>query len=266
MTDNPWRLGVVGGTYIDLPDPQHDAVEVSYVESGGQSRSVNGTLLKDRVGTPKRAWSLGMDPQAAGADWQPFQALYLGSPGPFEMYDPTVPNMLTVDQRLGATWVTSTGTAITTATSMRMGISASPASVQTAISTAPAAADCLAVAVSTQYTAAITVEAPSSFTGTLGVYGYTSTPSGSGTLQGSTTALTTAGRYTVTFTTGGTIVYVQLRVVRTAGSASLLDASVWPGAADAGRGVRTVMITGASEKPAFLTGNRSGWSVQLEEV
>lgn len=263
MVATPWRIGT-GSTFVDL---YPDEVDVPYVETGGTARTVNGTLLKDRLTTPKRSWNIVLDPQAAGTDWQPLEALYLGSPGPFDFYDVTVPNMLTYDDRLMADWVTSTGTAVTASSNMRVAISASPASVQTAITTAPAAANLLAVTVNTTYTAAITVESQSSFTGALAVYGYTSTPSGTGTQQGSNTALSANGRYTCTFTTGGTIVYVELRLTRSAGSANLCDPSVWPGSADAGKGIRSVFIASASQKPAnTVDQNRSGWTLALEEV
>lgn len=273
MTTNPHRFGNATAGYVDLPVVQRD-INTSWIIPGGSGRSVGGTLLTMWTGAPKVRYELTLRPWAYDAEWRTLQQMLKAGPGPFELYDPTeAPNLLTIEDRLGIGWVQAAGTAITAQANMRMAISASPASVQTAITTAPAAANLTPVAASTAHTAAVTVEAAASFTGTWGVYGYTSTPSGAGTLQGSTTALTTNGRYLATFTTGGTIVYVELRATRTAGSANLVDPTIYPGSVDPGRGVRTVMMPLDSWRAAvnFVgTGagqsNRTSLALALEEV
>lgn len=261
---NAWRFGLPGSTYIDLPEPQIGGLQVAYLEVGGAARSAGGTYLKDRTGAVKRQWTMTLDPYTNATSWQPLEYLYTTQTGPFELYDPTVPNLLDLDARLGADWVTAAGVAITVNSNMRMALSASPASAQTAITTAPAVGTLFALSASTTYTAAITVESASSFTGTFGVYGYTATPSGAGTLLGSTTALTTNGRYTVTFGTS-TTPYVELRAVRTAGTANICDPTLWSGSTEAGKGIRSVFIEQFAQDPQSLNGNLSNLTMTLVE-
>jgi hypothetical protein len=135
---NAWRFGLPGSTYIDLPEPQIGGLQVAYLEVGGAARSAGGTYLKDRTGAVKRQWTMTLDPYTNATSWQPLEYLYTTQTGPFELYDPTVPNLLDLDARLGADWVTAAGVAITVNSNMRMALSASPASAQTAITTAPA--------------------------------------------------------------------------------------------------------------------------------
>lgn len=262
---NPWRFGLVAtGEYIDLVNPEIGAGK-SYIESGGSARARGNTLLVDRTGPVKRAFSFTHDRYSPGTDWAAVDRLYRASPGPYELYDPTVPNLLSIDDRLGIGWVTSTGTAVTAQTNTRLAISASPATVQTAITASPAAANLTAVTPSTTYVACTTVDTASSYTGTLDVYGYTSTPSGSGTLQG-TVALTAAGRYSVSFTTGGTIAYVEFRYTRSAGSASLVDPALWYGTADMGPSITRVMFRTWAAEVMDLTAFRSNWTSTMEEI
>jgi hypothetical protein len=275
VTTNPHRFGSATAGYVDLPVVQRD-INTSWIIPGGQARSAGGTLLTMWTGAPKVRYEMTLRPWAYDSEWRTLQRILKSGPGPFELYDPTeAPNQLSIEDRLGIGWVTSTGTAVTANSNMRMAISAAPASVQTAISSSPAAANLTPVSASTAYTAAITVEGASSFTGTLSVYGYTSSPSGTGTQQGSNTNLTTDGRYLCGFTTGATIVYVEIRVARTAGTANLLDATVAPaigGFTDPGKGVRTVQMPLDSWKSAvnFVgtaagQSNRTSLTLVLEE-
>jgi hypothetical protein len=273
MTTNPHRFGNATAGYVDLPVVQRD-INTSLIIPGGQQRSAGGTLLTMWTGLPKVRYEMVLRPWASDSEWRTLQQMIRSGPGPFELYDPTeAPNLLSIEDRLGIGWVTATGTAVTANSNMRMAISSSPSTVQTAISSAPSAANLTPVAASTAHVAAINVESASSFTGTWGVYGYTSTPSGSGTLQGSTVALSTNGRYLCPFTTGVGIVYVEPRAVRTAGSANLVDATVYPGTVDPGKGVRTVAMPLDSWKAAvnFVgtaagQSNRTSLTLTLEEV
>jgi hypothetical protein len=268
MATNLWKFGYAStADYIDLPEPQVGGASVTMLEVGGSARSRNGTLLVHRTGPVKRSYSFTHDPNNPANEWEDFLRLYQAYPGPFELYDPTIPNLLAEDDRAAVGWVTATGTP-QTATNMRLGLTGAVTSVQTAITTAPAAANLTPVLANTQYTMSVSVESQSGFSGQWSAYGYTSSPSGTGTLQVPGIALSANGRYTTSFTTGATIVYVELRATRTAGTANICDANLFYGANDPGRSLRNVAVRSfAFEVPSLNDGNtRANISTTMEEV
>jgi hypothetical protein len=268
VATNLWKFGYpTTADYIDLPEPQVGGATVSMLEVGGSARSRNGTLLVHRTGPVKRSYSFTHDPNNPALEWEDFLRLYQAYPGPFELYDPTVPNLLSEDDRAAVGWVTATGTP-QIATNMRLGLTGGVTSVQTAITTAPAAANLTACLASTQYTLSVTVESQSSFAGQWTAYGYTSTPSGTGTIQTPGVALSANGRYTTTITTGVGIVYLELRATRSAGTANICDANLWYGANDPGRSLRSVAVRSFTfEVPSLNDGNtRANISTTMEEV
>lgn len=240
----------IGSAVVDMvtiPGPAQDAtVEAQLI--GGTTRSLDGTQRADRFAL-KRKFTIVPLGFASNVDYWSVLRYWKRFVGPWILFDQTVPNLLTSDQKLLITWTDASGVNAPERLDGAVNVAAG-ATVQMGPATSPTAVQLVPVTVGQQYSAGVGLcpSSSSSWAATLKLTWYGATFA---SISSSTVALTpasspvlshryldgsqTARRYALAATAPAGAVYGQISVANTGtGSIDVLDPALITGPSDPG--------------------------------
>ncbi len=273
----------IGATVVDMtaiPGPSQ-GVAVEDKRIGASTRSMDGTLRTDTFAL-KRVFTVNPSAFASNVEWWSILRYWKNYAGPWILFDQTVANLLTSDQKRLITWTNASGANSPERLDGAVNLAAAGVT-QMGPSTSPTAAQLCPVTVGTSYTFGIGLcgaggaGAGATWQAGLVVEWYTAAmapvSSSTATFLGSAPGGTflyadgsiRAGRYWLTATAPATAAYAQIRITNS-GSTSIdvLDPAIIPGSNDVGNAYTLVNITAipeTHEKPQV-----GSLSMQLEEI
>lgn len=262
---------------ISLPRVQAN-IEVSDKMLSSSSRSVDQTLRIDRFGLKREYPTFALGGWMDMSLWWPVKRLYIAG-GPFMLFDHTIPNLLTGDQRLmqNSSWTNAAGTAVTTRLDGATSLAISGVA-QMGPTTSPNRTLLTPVTAGAQYFAGCTLRGTGAYSVTISIAWYdlagsaalSTTSLGAFTsstglssclmLDGSVSGVRAGGAATAP---GGAL-YAQIRVTTATATVDVSDPVIVPGPADPGNAMTVVQLNEVPEIHGSVT--YSGLTLNMSEV